>query len=160
MTRALPPGSFHDMLGEALDAAGRKRAADVLGVTPAMLSRHADPDEDNGRPISGPRLDQLARHFAPSAAVIAQHFAALAGGAFIPAADASESLHASVARLGDASAKVGHALLSGVDPDGPGGAALTERELRAIADEAQEVIDTCRHVQARAFAQMRAGSLQ
>jgi hypothetical protein len=141
MTRALPAGSIHDMLGAAFDTVGRKAASDALGISPSMLSRHADPCEEVGRPMPTTRLDQMARLFPAAAAVIARHFAALAGGSFQPQPETMSSPNAALAdlqmRLADASAE----LLAALDPAGPGGAVMTDAERRRAHARVAPVID-------------------
>jgi hypothetical protein len=141
MTRVCSIGSIHESIGEALDAAGRKRAADALGVSVSMLSRHADPCDEMGRPMPAPRLDLLARMFPAAAAVIARHFAALAGGSFMPRCACTLSPNLAMAdlhlRLGDAAAT----LLLAIDPSGPGGSEITNEERVQVKAKVAQLIE-------------------
>ena len=144
MTRPHRPGSILDALSGALDAAGRKAVAADLGISISALSRHCDADEDNGRPMHIGRLDLLCRMSAPAAAVMARHFAALAGGAYVPPGGATASLHAAVAGASAAAGGLSVAMIEAADPSGPGGADLTADELRDLADRAEAAQDAAR----------------
>ena len=157
MTRALPAGSLHDMLGEALDAAGRKRLAEALSVSAATLSRHADPDEENGRPMSAPRLDLMCRLFPAAAAVVARHFARMAGGAFVPGGGVRASISATCADLNNATARATAALLGALDPEGNGGSAITRAEAWHLDAALQDAIEAGRAAQATLAAQLQGG---
>lgn len=128
------------MIDDALDKVGRKVAAADLGVATATLSTWTDDASFNGRAMPVQKLDQLARMHRASAAVVAQHFAALAGGYFValPDPDAGE-ISAGFAdmtrQFGDLSAEFMASFTS--ESDDP--VVITRRDAKRILPEAADM---------------------
>lgn len=140
LPRPQRPGSFHSMISDLFDACGRKQIEAETGHQGPTLSRWADPSDENGRRMPVAALDQICRLFPEGAAVVARHFAALAGGSFAPAG-ARATPAAACADLSASVAQATGLLLAALDPAGPGGAEMTARERAALRDAAQHTID-------------------
>ncbi|MGG7567880.1 hypothetical protein ACQ5SO_17135 [Rhodovulum sp. DZ06] len=147
LPRPQRPGSYHGMISDLLDACGRRAVEAETGHQGPTLSRWADPSDENGRRMPVAALDQVCRLFPDGAAVVARHFAALAGGSFVPEG-AGTSPSAACADLSASVAEATGLLLAALDPAGPGGAAMTARERADLSDAAQHAIDAARSLQA------------
>jgi hypothetical protein len=122
------PNSLREAVFEDFTAAGRKSVAAALGVASGTLSRYEDLGE-NGLRIPAQLVDQFCRmfHGAP-AAIIARHFAAVAGGVFAPATTAPRSPTEACSAIAAGAAMLTGQPLAAIDPTGLGGAALTSAE--------------------------------
>lgn len=136
LPRPQRPGSVYAMLSDAFGAAGRRAIEDELGHSQPRLSAWTNSDEIDGRAMPVAALDRIARLFPAAAAVMATHFATLAGGVYVPPRGANASLNAAIAQANAAATALSGGLCEALDPEGPGGAALTASELRALADRA------------------------
>jgi hypothetical protein len=130
------------MLSSLLDTCGRKAVGDEIGVDQPAISKWADPSEDNGRRMPAPTLDLVCRLFPCGAAVVARHYAALAGGAFVPlASGATLSPHGALAELGLRVADTAADLLYATDPAGPHGTDLSPCEIAGALAKVAAVSD-------------------
>ncbi|TMV86129.1 hypothetical protein FGG78_20160 [Thioclava sp. BHET1] len=86
-------GSIQSAIQRAYDACdGLKKVGEALGVLPSTLSYGTEVREDRPGGLGVNYLDRLCRMSPKAAVVIAQHFAAIAGGVFQPIAAAEENL--------------------------------------------------------------------
>ncbi|WP_118136400.1 hypothetical protein [Oceanicella sp. SM1341] len=137
------PNSYTEMISDALDVAGRKLACAELGKSPSTLSRWTDPDTETGRRMSVKDLDHLARTSPTAAAVLSRHFAALAGGFFMPGVagegDISQAAGAVMMRVGETQV----ALLEALGPRSSLRGDLTREEAQHMRPLVVEDIDAC-----------------
>jgi hypothetical protein len=137
MPRVQEPGSLHEAIAAAVTAAGRKPVAAALGVAGGTLSRYEDAG-DNGLPISAQRLEQMCRMFpGEPAAVIARHFAAVAGGTFVSAHAPAISPSEACGTIATGAARLTAELFAALDPRGPGGVEITTCERARIVASVQ-----------------------
>lgn len=142
LPRPQRPGSVHGMISDTLDACDRSAVEAELSISKSMMSRWADPCEENGRRMHVATLDTIGRLFPEGAAVIARHFAPLAGGSFVPfARGAALSPHGALAELGKRVADAAAELLAATDPAGPHGSDLSPAEIVAARAKVSAVAD-------------------
>ena len=83
--RATKAGSIQEVIQASYAAAGGLRAvSDAIGVSPATLSQATLVNEERPGGLGVNYLDRLCRMDAAAAAPVAQHYAALAEGRFVP----------------------------------------------------------------------------
>ncbi|WP_118138794.1 hypothetical protein [Oceanicella sp. SM1341] len=135
------PNSFHAMLADLLDTCGRKHVEAELGRSLSIISRWTDPGEENGRRMPAPDLDLLCRLFPAGAAVVARHFASLAGGVYVPIetgdGDVSEASATVVLRFAEANANIMAALGQGSKLPGD----LTPEEAETVHTDLTRLYD-------------------
>lgn len=148
LPRPQRPGSIFDALSHAFDAAGRANIRADLGVSKGLISAWADEDEINGRRMAVADLDRLARVSPGAAEVIARHFAALAGGSYVPQDGLAPSIATATADLALRAAAAVATITRARDPEGPGGSEITARERQDGLEALREVIAAARHGEA------------
>jgi len=83
--RATKAGSIQEVIQAAYAAAGGLRVvSDAIGISPATLSQATLVNEERPGGLGVNYLDRLCRMSPDSAAEVARHFAALAGGRYQP----------------------------------------------------------------------------
>ena len=83
--RATKAGSIQEVIQAAYQAAGGVRAvSDAIGVSPATLSQATLINEERPGGLGSNYLDLLCRVEPAAAVPVAQHYAAHAGGRFVP----------------------------------------------------------------------------
>lgn len=140
--RIQQPGTIHATISDALDAARRRRIIQERGYDAPTLSHWCDPAEANGRRMTAAQLDELSRPVSDApesreaarafATVVARHFAALAACELRELGAGSATLSLIIAMLTRGSADIAALTLSATDPEGPGGATITPREMREL----------------------------
>jgi len=87
MARGLRPGSVNDMTRSVISRVGGLEAASSdIGLSVSTLSRSYSDDDDRPGGLGVKYLHQLARIVPAAAVPVAEHFARLAGGVFLPMA--------------------------------------------------------------------------
>lgn len=142
MTHRRVPGSAHALIHDLITAAGGSKAVALhLGKHASDVSAWASADRPANKPaLSLERTCDLAMDFPEAAAVLARHFAALAGGSFEPGCDGAD-LEAAIVVAHRESAEATAAALSG-------------RDLASVAREAREAGEA--HMNVAVLAERRA----
>lgn len=130
------PGSIQATVAEAYEANGGLRAtAQDLGLSAATLSHGAEVNEERPGGLGVNHLDRLGRMCPLSAAVLARHFAELAGGTFAPGrGPAASSLLSQSGVIAKEAGEAVAALLLAAQGGGPREAEEAVRQLDDVAE--------------------------
>ncbi|WP_339112877.1 hypothetical protein [Thioclava sp. GXIMD2076] len=83
--RPVEAGSIQDVVSDVYDVfGGVRKASAATGLAPSVLSYGTEMREDRPGGLGVNYLDRMARMDPAAAAILASHFAALAGGVFQP----------------------------------------------------------------------------
>ncbi|PYE80397.1 hypothetical protein [Pseudoroseicyclus aestuarii] len=115
MSRNHPAGSVQDAVSRAYTAAGGLEAAsDMLGLTASTLSEATAKSAKRPHGLGVNHLDRLARMSPEAARVLAEHFAAHAGGVFHPSGAGAAGADNLLAQIGVSSKEFGEAISAGM----------------------------------------------
>ena len=129
------PGSIQAAVSQAYRAAGGlEEVSDCLGLSESALSEATQKGPKRPHGLGVNYLDRLARMKPEAAAVLAQHFAALAGGTFQPVA--SSQMRCLMALVSDKAKESGDSLSASIRVAQSGGA--TPREIDDAIRELDE----------------------